>query len=236
MIPENLCGCGCGGRTTIAKKTCTASGRIKGRPSKYIRGHHPHPSHVGFPRVSAERLASSTKTCIACKKTKTKDQFYRANHTTDGFMSKCKVCADEYHKKYSATPSGKASVKRTYRKLADSGYYQNLECRIDQRYRRAAQRARDIGRTFTVTFEEYVALLTKPCEYCGLSLDQKSGYGLDRLNNSLGYTRENVVQCCSLCNTQRSNIFTPEEMRQFIGPAIRKVREGRLAAKELVGG
>lgn len=236
-MPDNLCLCGCQGRTGIAKKNDASSGRVKGRPSRYIRGHHPHPSHVGFPRVSVERLSSEVKTCNGiCKKTKSKDQFYRANRTTDGFMSKCKSCADEYHKKYAATAAGKASAKRTSRKLTEAGYYNNLECRVDQRHRRAGQRARAIGRAFTLTLEEYIALVTKPCEYCGLPLDQKSGYGLDRLNNDLGYTLENVVQCCSLCNTQRSNIFTPEEMRRFVGPAIRQVREARMAAKEPIGG
>ncbi len=40
LIPLGFCKCGCGEKTTVAKRNSTARGWIKGRPIKYIRGHH----------------------------------------------------------------------------------------------------------------------------------------------------------------------------------------------------
>lgn len=38
-IPLGLCQCGCGRRTTIATKTATARGAVKGQPNRYLKGH-----------------------------------------------------------------------------------------------------------------------------------------------------------------------------------------------------
>lgn len=38
-IPEGYCQCGCGQKTTIAPKTCTRDGYIKGEPRAFIKGH-----------------------------------------------------------------------------------------------------------------------------------------------------------------------------------------------------
>ena len=39
-IPYGYCHCGCGEKTSIAKKTCNARGRIKGEPYRFCRGHN----------------------------------------------------------------------------------------------------------------------------------------------------------------------------------------------------
>lgn len=60
-------------------------------------------------------------------------------------------------------------------------------------------------------FFELVAL---PCHYCGTLPSREevspSGVlvynGLDRLDNSLGYTQENTVPCCFRCNHAKSDL------------------------------
>ncbi len=51
-------------------------------------------------------------------------------------------------------------------------------------------------------------ILTKFCIYCGTD----KNVGADRLDNSKGHTKENVVPCCFRCNATRNNNFTHEEM------------------------
>ena len=58
---------------------------------------------------------------------------------------------------------------------------------------------------------------------------------MDRLDNSRGYEPDNVVACCPICNKVRLDHFTPDEMRQVIGPAIRAVLDARNGSKTRVG-
>lgn len=39
-IPYGYCHCGCGGKTTICKKTRPSRGHVKGEPLRYIHGHN----------------------------------------------------------------------------------------------------------------------------------------------------------------------------------------------------
>lgn len=41
---EGLCQCGCGGRAPIATKTDSSTGRVKGRPMRFISGHNGRPA------------------------------------------------------------------------------------------------------------------------------------------------------------------------------------------------
>lgn len=95
------------------------------------------------------------------------------------------------------------------------------------RYSHNKSHAKHLGRAWTLTKEEYNKLLQKPCTYCHLPIG-KWGYGLDRLDNSRGYELDNVVTCCKECNVARNNNFTSDEMRQFIGPAIRAAKLARI--------
>ncbi len=51
-----------------------------------------------------------------------------------------------------------------------------------------------------LSYDEFVELWGKPCFHCGEAIN---GIGLDRLDNSKGYAKDNVVPCCSPCNYMR---------------------------------
>jgi len=82
---------------------------------------------------------------------------------------------------------------------------------------------RDI--TVTMSYEEFLPF-TKiyKCHYCWSEIkwfphtksnmeDVKGSraYKLDRMNNDLGYHKDNCVVCCFRCNSAKSNKFTYEE-------------------------
>ena len=79
--------------------------------------------------------------------------------------------------------------------------------RIVRSYARSAAKA---DRVWELTNREAKTLMGQPCHYCGgepnnISFAKKDNgafiyNGLDRLDNSKGYTLENVVPCCWACN------------------------------------
>ena len=65
-------------------------------------------------------------------------------------------------------------------------------------------------------------ILTKPCVYCG----DTYRIGCDRIDNSKGHTKDNVVPCCIECNTAKNNYFSYEEMR-ILGKTIAEIKAKR---------
>lgn len=72
-----------------------------------------------------------------------------------------------------------------------------------------------------VWFRENVT--SQPCFYCGTADVPR---GADRINNSLGHTKQNVIPCCQVCNKVRNNHFSVEEMK-LLGAAIAQIRKAR---------
>lgn len=64
--------------------------------------------------------------------------------------------------------------------------------------------------TFSLSFEQFMDLVQKPCHYCGQEpqllplVPRQNGTsranGIDRKDNSIGYTLDNSLPCCSVCN------------------------------------
>jgi hypothetical protein len=76
----------------------------------------------------------------------------------------------------------------------------------------------------TLSYDEYVKIIAPDsCHYCGATLP-KRGYGLDRIDNSRGYSIDNVVPCCFACNSIRGNNLTVREMRIVAG-LLKALRE-----------
>lgn len=53
-------------------------------------------------------------------------------------------------------------------------------------------------RVFNITLTEFEKLVNNKCYYCG-----ENGYGVDRVDNNLGYIFSNVVSCCTMCNRMK---------------------------------
>jgi hypothetical protein len=83
------------------------------------------------------------------------------------------------------------------------------------------------GIAITLTLEQYEVLLSKPCHYCGGALSPY-GRAIDKWNPLKGYTPDNVVPCCGLCNDVRGAIFTPDEMK-LLGAVVAGIQVARAA-------
>lgn len=68
------------------------------------------------------------------------------------------------------------------------------------------------GLAFLLTREEFLTFWGQPCTYCGAGIE---GIGLDRVDSLGGYTVDNVVPCCWLCNAWKS-FLTLDEFRSHL--------------------
>jgi len=91
------------------------------------------------------------------------------------------------------------------------------------RSRRSARKRRSLE--WTIIESEYEILIKMPCHYCG-GLLGVTGCGLDRKDNNLGYTAENVVPCCRRCNVVKNDYFSYDEML-ILAPSLKEIQKRR---------
>lgn len=81
----------------------------------------------------------------------------------------------------------------------------------------------------TLTYEEFLEFIQNGhCFYCGDKVEwaeynivrNKASYKLDRKDSSLGYTKENCVVCCPMCNQMKLKLSCIDFIRQ-----VRKIAE-----------
>lgn len=122
-----------------------------------------------------------------------------ANTLREGKSFSCGCAMKDYGKERRNLLSLENTILRSYKQGAKS---RNLE--------------------FTITDDDIKTLIYDNCFYCGdIPSDKKYFYsykegkdedyfietnGIDRINNSIGYTKENTVACCKTCNQMKSNL------------------------------
>ena len=84
-----------------------------------------------------------------------------------------------------------------------------------EKFRRARYHSDKRGIEWNLSFEEYVDVIKGVCHYCGGALP-KYGTSLDRKNNSIGYTKENIVPCCATCNDTKGAHLSYDEMIMLV--------------------
>ena len=97
-------------------------------------------------------------------------------------------------------------------------------------YWKYVEGAKDRGHEFSISLEDFIKLVSSDCFYCGGSPSRKIEganpifvNGIDRYDNSTGYTVENCVPCCSICNFMKGKL----EASHFLAhiSRIQKFRE-----------
>lgn len=105
--------------------------------------------------------------------------------------------------------------KEWLQKLAKIQTLDNNQSCINRLYRNYKRAAISRGFTFELTLDEFKSFLNKPCYYCGNVLSNKIKQGkkgelkyngIDRANNTIGYTISNCVACCNICNKMKMNL------------------------------
>jgi hypothetical protein len=81
-------------------------------------------------------------------------------------------------------------------------------------YTKFLYQAKKRGMDATLTLDEFAALSSQACFYCGGALPP-DGHGLDRVNSKVGYVIGNVVSCCKVCNIAKAGM-SQDEFRLWI--------------------
>ena len=122
-------------------------------------------------------------------------------YVMDNCVSCCKTC--NYMK---CSLSADVFLKRiehilTYNKKINGRYFSEEFCDTDAAsYTQYKTRACNKSLPFEITKDEYVELIKGNCYLCGRKSYEKHKNGIDRLDNKLGYTMNNVKSCCGSCN------------------------------------
>jgi hypothetical protein len=94
---------------------------------------------------------------------------------------------------------------------------------LNAQYRLYKYRAKKRNLVFDFTKAEFSNFMLEKCYYCGWKSETKPHFhnwksrdgfliynGLDRIDSTKGYTRENVVPCCRSCNSAKLNLTQQE--------------------------
>lgn len=155
----------------------------------------------------------SCEECLEKDRLKDKERFdkrkelYNALKQTDSHKRICVDCGKEYEKfktmnnqdskrcDFCNKNQQNQDSKRTRERNYKNENYRNKEKYFKDYIKGSLKRDYE----FTLTFEEFSDLVDKECFYCDYKKDEEVN-GIDRVDNSKGYTKENSVPCCEICN------------------------------------
>lgn len=95
---------------------------------------------------------------------------------------------------------------------------------LNSTYRQYVTGAKNRNLEFFLTKEEFKVITKENCYYCGISPNNirktkhKENYvynGIDRIDNSKGYVKGNVVPCCSKCNKAK-NKYSKDDFLSWV--------------------
>lgn len=170
------------------KKTIYKWMQLNGRPTKdYILRNY---------------LPSNEKECSLCKQYLPLEKFSKVAGTYDGHMARCKECDKKISQDYKLNNEELIKEKRKKRSVT-------VEYKINSRYKGYRERHKEkFNFDIPVSIDEVTEIIIKPCFYCG-EMDIPVN-GLDRVDNTKGYEKDNVVSCCRRCNTMKLDLTVDE--------------------------
>lgn len=131
-----------------------------------------------------EKLPQGMKRCTKCEEIKPFPEYHKYKNT---HRARCKKCRYK-----GSVPYENRNIPRTQ--------FTSYKCG-----------ARNRNILFKLTLLEFNSITSRPCTYCGSSKSPcTNGMGVDRVNNSKGYTLTNSVSCCTICNFMKKSLTEKE--------------------------
>lgn len=108
-----------------------------------------------------------------------------------------------YLKKYSSSEKRKEYMRVWQKKYREKNVEKRRIYNSNPRvlFRQYLHGAKRHNRTFNISFDTFLKIISESCFYCGKSANPRNG--IDRKDNNIGYELFNCVSCCSLCNSMK---------------------------------
>ena len=172
-------------------------------------------------------MLATSKTCATCKQHLCASKFHTRKQNGKTYLYHCcrdcksndtreKLADGRLTKKPASRASIQASIKGKKERRAaglDRDKYIVDDSRASDKKK---GRENDLDRTFVA------ALIANPCSYCG---GTELPMTVDRIDNTLGHIRTNVVPACFRCNLIRRDM--PYEAWLTFSPVLRSLVETR---------
>lgn len=137
--------------------------------------------------VLQNTIVSDSSICVNCGKD------FESFKTRYNKPSKnCKSCAQTQKNQDAKRSNRERNYKKEHMKNIEQFYKIYIE----------KSSIRDKG-IFHIDFETFREMVTSPCYYCKY-VNPEEVNGIDRIDNDEGYTKENCVSCCAICNHMKS--------------------------------
>jgi hypothetical protein len=109
-------------------------------------------------------------------------------------LKSCNKCLE--HKPYSAFPFRNKLLLKRRGTCLDC-----MKKNVSYRYKELKKNAKQRGIQMQLSKDEFILISSTSCYFCkGINVT----LGIDRFDNKLGYTKENCVSCCSVCNYMKA--------------------------------
>lgn len=132
---------------------------------------------------------------------------HKKNYWDYVILAKCKNCGNIQKMTYNNFRSSSRKNSKSCRNCVGK-YIMNARTELTglskhERLRLAGIKngAKQRKKEFLLENDEVKELLNKPCVYCG----KQHADGIDRIDSSKGYIKNNVVPCCAICNRMKNN-------------------------------
>lgn len=174
-------------------------------------------SHPKFKDLRGKRIGSLfVQDYVLCRMPSGKDKW------------KWKCLCDCGNTTYSETksllknPPVSSCVKCGYKRMSQTNTLKDNLSLKNRLFRHQKRGAKIRNYSWELSFEQFLNLLQQNCAYCGKEPQINKGEevyfvdgvfkrnGIDRVDNSKGYTTSNTVPCCSICNKMKLTMSKEE--------------------------
>ena len=163
-----------------------------------------------------ECLSKANKT--EKKRTKSRQELHTALENVQNTVHQiCVGCGKEFEKfmtRYNRPSKVCKHCNETQKNQDDKrkdrirNYRQEAFANIPKFFKDYVTGANERGYSMELQFDDFKDLVLKPCYYCKIQKENEVN-GIDRVDNSKGYTKKNCVSCCQVCNRMKL-IYHPE--------------------------
>tara|TARA_R110000868_G_scaffold132412_3_gene343471 strand:+ start:861 stop:1319 length:459 start_codon:yes stop_codon:yes gene_type:complete len=129
------------------------------------------------------------KHCTGCDSTKALEMFHKKKNSKDGLTTECKQCRLE-----------RSKISYINRKAEIQAWCKAYKKTIAGKYSEYKGRSKQKGISFNLTKEEFSTFWKQDCSYCNRPI---LTIGIDRIDSTKGYSLDNCVPCCTICNTMK---------------------------------